>query len=184
MRKLFVAGSLIVLSLTGAVLAAEPVKSGPQVGQDVGAFEPLNLTGPYAGEEKCLVCANGLNPVVVVFAREVTEPVAKLVKKIDEATLQHGDDRMGSFVVFLTDDGGIKDKAKELLKKEKIKKTVLAKFDPAGPEDYKLSKDAEVTVLLYTDLNVKANYAFKKGELTEKDADKILGDLGKILPKK
>src|SRR5262249_25256372 len=58
MRKLFVPGSLLVLLLAGAVLAAEPVKSGPQVGQDVGAFEPLNLTGPYAGEEKCLVCAN------------------------------------------------------------------------------------------------------------------------------
>jgi hypothetical protein len=31
---------------------------------------------------------------------------------------------------------------------------------------------------------VKANHAFKKGELTEKGIDKILADLPKILPKK
>ena len=54
----------------------------------------------------------------------------------------------------------------------------------AGPEGYKVSKDAEVTVVLYTKQMVKANYAFKKGELTDKDVDKILADLPKILPGK
>jgi hypothetical protein len=31
---------------------------------------------------------------------------------------------------------------------------------------------------------VKANYAFKKGELKEKDIEAIVGDLSKILPAK
>jgi len=39
----------------------------------------------------------------MIFARDVSEPVTKLIKKVDEATAQHGDCQMGSFVVFLSD---------------------------------------------------------------------------------
>jgi hypothetical protein len=31
---------------------------------------------------------------------------------------------------------------------------------------------------------VKASYAYRKGEMTNKDVDRILADLGKILPSK
>ena len=43
---------------------------------------------------------------------------------------------------------------------------------------------ADVTVVLYYKHNVKANYAFKKGELKDKDIEKIVKDLSKILPEK
>ena len=42
------------LLLSGAALAAE-LKSGPQKGQPVGAFNPLHATGPNAGNKRCLV---------------------------------------------------------------------------------------------------------------------------------
>jgi hypothetical protein len=38
--------------------------------------------------------------------------------------------------------------------------------------------------VLYTDHTVKANYAFKKGELKDKDIDAITKDVSKILPQK
>jgi hypothetical protein len=31
------------------------LKSGPQVGQGVGIFEPLSVTGPFEGKRQCLV---------------------------------------------------------------------------------------------------------------------------------
>ena len=31
------------------------LKSGPQPGDGCGIFEPLNVTGPFAGEKRCLV---------------------------------------------------------------------------------------------------------------------------------
>ena|SRR5438132_1284414 len=168
----------------GAVLAGESLKSGPQTGDEVpGPFHPLNLTGASAGEKHCLYCENGNNPVAMIFARDLNEPVTKLIKKIDAATTEHSDARMGSFVVFLSDDENLQKKAKEVAEKEKIKKCVLSVDNPAGPQSYNVSKDAEVTVVLYNARNVKANYAFGKGELDDKGIEKILADVTKILPK-
>src|SRR5262249_5939014 len=88
----------------------------------------------------------------------------------------------GSFVVFLSDDTGLEAKLKEVAKKEKIETCVLSIDNPAGPEKYNVSKEADVTVVLYTNGKVKANYAFAKGKLTEKDAEKVVADVSKILP--
>jgi hypothetical protein len=106
-----------------------------------------------------------------------------LVKKIDAATAKNNGCSMGSFVVFCNDDEKLEEKLKELAKKEKIKKTVLTIGNPAGPNGYNISKNADVTVLLYVNKTVKANFAFKKGKLGDKDITKIIGDLKKILPK-
>jgi hypothetical protein len=119
----------------------------------------------------------------MIFAREVSDPLTSLVKKIDAATVKNKDCRMGSFVVFLNDEEGIQNKLKDLAKKENLKKTILANMStPTGPGAYKIAKDADVTVVLYVKQNVKANYAFKKGELKEADVEKIVGDIKKILP--
>jgi hypothetical protein len=61
---------------------------------------------------------------------------------------------------------------------------VLSIDNPAGPLKYNVSRDADVTVVLYTDRTVKANYAFKKGTLKDEDIDQILADVKKILPAK
>ena len=65
-----------------------------------------------------------------------------------------------------------------------LKKIVLAIDNPAGPKNYKVAKDADVTVVLYTEHIVKANYAFKKGELKDKDIEKIVSSISKIVPGK
>ncbi len=120
----------------------------------------------------------------MVFAREISDPVTSLVKKIDAATVKNSDSRMASFAVFLSDQEGLDKKLKEFADKETIKKTALTIDNPAGPGPYKIAKDADVTVLLYVKKNVKANYAFKKGEMKQQDVEKILTDLSKILPEK
>jgi len=171
--------------LTGALFAAETVKSGPQVNERVpGPFHPLNVTGEAAGKKNCLYCQNGPNPVAVVFAREATPEVAKLIKKLDACTAKHTACSMGSYVVFLSDKEGLEKELQAMADKAGLKQIVLSIDNPAGPEKYKISKGADVTVLLYTEHTVKANYAFKKGELKDKDIDSIAGDVGKILPEK
>jgi hypothetical protein len=179
------AGSLLSLALVlGTALAAESIKSGPQVGDDVpGPFHPLNVTGEKAGEKNCLFCSNGSNPVAMIFARETSDELTALIKKIDACTEKNKDNKMGSFVVFLSDSEGLADQLKKLAEKESIKRCVLSIDNPSGPKAYNVSKDADVTVVLYTNRVVKANYAFKKGELKEKDIDVVLGDVSKILPK-
>lgn len=118
----------------------------------------------------------------MIFAREVSAPLTSLVKKLDAATAANKSKRMGSFVVFLTDDEGLGDKLKSLAKTEGLKDIVLTIDNPAGPKGYQVAKDADVTVVLYNKRNVKANFAFKKGELNDAAVDKVVGAVTKIVP--
>jgi hypothetical protein len=177
--------ALAMAFLAGTALAEDALVSGPQVDQKVpGPFHPLNITGSNAGEKFCLFCVNGSHPVAMVFARDVSPELTKLIKKIDSETVKNEGCEMGSFVVFLNDKEGLEKDLKDVAKDSGIKKTVLAIDNPAGPKNYKVAKDADITVVLYTDRVVKANYAFKKGELKEKDIQKIVGDVAKIIPSK
>ena len=120
----------------------------------------------------------------MIFAREVNDGLTSLVKKIDAATQTNRTARMGSFVVFCSDEEGLKKKLEELGEKEKLKSIVLTIDNPAGPEGYDIAKDADVTVLLYNRQKVKVNRAYKKGDLTEREVDRIVSDLAQILPEK
>jgi hypothetical protein len=123
------------------------------------------------------------NPVAVVFARDLSAPVTSLVKKIDACTAKNKDKRMGSFVVFLSDEETLDKKLKEFAEKDKIEKCILTIDNPSGPKHAKIAKDADVTVVLYVNKTVKVNHAFKKGELNDEAIAKILKDVPKILEK-
>jgi hypothetical protein len=181
----FVSASLAALAVAASAALAAGLKSGPQVGEEVpGSFEPLNVTGADAGQHTCLYCKYSNRPVAMIFAREVSAPTIALIKKIDAATAAHKDARMGSFVVFLGDDKALPERLKKVAERENIKHTILSVDEPKGPERYAISPDADVTVVLYTELEVKANHAFGKGELKDKDIERILADVAKILPQK
>jgi hypothetical protein len=118
----------------------------------------------------------------MIFAREISDPLTSLVKKLDEATAKNSGCSMGSFVVFCSDEEGLEKKLKELAEKEKIKHLILSIDNPTGPKPYKVAKDADITVVLYTNRDVKVNHAFKKGEMKSKDIDKIVSEVSKIVP--
>ncbi len=177
--------SLVAFLLTvNAVVAADP-KSGPQVGEKVpGAFRCLNVNGPDAGQKICLYCKNGENPVVMIFARRPSAPLVALIKKVDTATAKHSADSLGSFVVFLGTGPALEKELREVAARQELKHTVLAVHPLPGPEGYQVAPEAEVTVVLYANGIVKSNRAFRKGELQEKDIEKVLIGLPLILPKK
>jgi len=172
----------LAMALTASVVAEEAaIKSGPQTGETLaGPFHPLNINGSKAGEKNCLYCSNGNNPVAMVFAREVTPAVKKLITTLDECTAKHTDAKMGSFFVFCSDEEGLADQLKKVAKDADLKKVVLSIDNTAGPKGYNVSKEAGVTVVLYKEHSVKANFAFKKGEFTEKDIENIVKAVPKI----
>ena len=67
-----------------------------------------------------------------------------LGQAIDTCTTKHKGD-MGSFVVFLGKNEELEKKLKDLVKENNIRSTILAIDNPAGPEGYSVSKDADVT---------------------------------------
>lgn len=185
--------TLAALGLTAIVAAGlyaeekkTPVKSGPQVDERLaGPFHPLNVNGPSAGEKNCLYCANGTNPVAMIFAREPSPELTKLIKKIDEATVKNSGADMGSFVVFCSRAEGLDKKLQTLAKETGLKQCILSIDDnPDGPKGYKVAREADVTVVLYVEHTTKANFAFRKGELKDADIEKVLAALPTILPKK
>ena len=118
--------------------------------------------------------------MVCVFARNTSEPLASLVKQIDQKIAENR--QLKSFVVVL---GQTPDKTKGELKKlaseKSIKNVPLTMFgEPGGPPDYELSRNADVTVLMWEGHKVKVNHAFK-GELTDKDIGAVVADIPKVL---
>jgi hypothetical protein len=190
-RMVLVVAALVLAA--GAGGAADKLESGPQPGKEIpGPFHPYNVTGPRAGKPHCLVCDYGLDPGVAIFARTVPTkpdaPLADLIKKLDDLIAKRPDVRLGAFVVFLND---AKETEREALIKSleklsaalKLQHVVLSIGPAAGPEGYDIDKDAEVTVLVYQKLEVKANFAFPRGTpLTAKDADTIAAEVQKLLP--
>lgn len=162
--------------------SAEPVKSGPQAGEKIDTiFEPVNLNGDYPDEPHCLVCENGGNPVAMVFARNWNAALEKLLMKFDAACVEHQVKQLGSYAVFLDAPESLEEKLRAVAKKPSWKKVVLALEAEEHIPEYKAAADAEATVVLYVHHDVKANFAFRKGELDEAAIEKIVAALPKIL---
>ena len=180
-RFLGLTALVAVAFVVGSVSAADP-KSGPLVGEKVpGPLHPLNCTGDHAGEKYCLYCENGDNPVAMIFARQMTPELTRLIKRIDEATSKNKGRNMGSFAVLLSDADNLETGMKELAKKEQIQHCILAIDQPEGPDGYDIARETDVAVVLYSNLTVKAIHNLKNAELNDKQIEAIVADLAKIL---
>jgi hypothetical protein len=180
MKKFIVAA--MILGMAGLAGAAE-LKSGLQPGDAPPAFNVRDVTGPKAGKTLCYRCAYGPRPVVSIFARDIDDNVATLIKQVDQQVGANEDKKMAAFVVLLTDDpDAAEGKLKEVAKKNGIKNVPLTVYDgSAGPSSYKISKDADVTVMMWNESDVKVNHAFGKGALKKADVKKVSAETTKIL---
>jgi hypothetical protein len=195
---------LVVLATAagaGFLHAGEALQSGPQAGSLLpSSFHPFNLNGKIGKNRyHCLVCEYGLKPVVMVFAREHPDAkeaaLADLLQKLDDAVERHQESYLSAFVVILSPDARTSvtepktDDASKLVdeaaaweallarlrpRAEKLKSVTLGVYPAAGPEGYKLAKEADVTVVLYRRHKVIANYAFAEGKLTDEAVAEIM----------
>jgi len=174
--------AILVLALAGGSFAAD-LRSGPQPGDKVpGPFEPLNVNGDDAGRKQCLYCKHGDSPVAVVFARTADDAaLKKLLAALDAAAEKHQKVEMGTFAVYLSDDAKLAEALRKQCDAAKYKQMILAIDSPEGPARYRLAADADITVLLYRDRKVIANFAFTKGALAAADVDRIVADIAKIV---
>jgi hypothetical protein len=193
MQKTYLfAAAVVALSAVGVMALTSTsqgqggqITSGPQAGEKLaGPFHPLNCNGESRGKKNCLYCENGTNPVAMVFARDNTPEVAKLIKAIDQTTVKHKDWNMGSFFVFLSDKESLPKQLTDLAESAKLQKCVLSVDNPAGPEGYNVAKDAAVTVVLYRNRTAVVNHTYRSAsDLTDKAIQEIVNDVSKIEPK-
>lgn len=180
MKKLL--APAVGLLLAVAAFAADGAAT-LQVGDEVGPFYVKDVTGPAAGTALCYRCRYGDQPVVSVFAREVNDELASLLKEIDAVVGKNSDHEMAAFMVVLTDDpAGQEEKLKKLAADAGLKNIPLTTFeDVNGPRSYKLTQDADFTVMMWVNGKVQVNETFKKGDLTEKTIAAVISNTSKIL---
>jgi hypothetical protein len=182
----------LVLILAAAVLVCahafpaegDRLKSGPQAGDNLpGPFYPLVAHSGEPGVVGKRIDFSekyGQSPVVLVFAREITNPLTTLVKKLDAEVAKRKSAKLRAIVVILSDDYALETSLKDYGKKKAIKHVNLAIMEPDSARPYKVSKEADVTVVMYKRRKVEANHAFKKGELNENAVRRILADVPKV----
>lgn len=121
--------------------------------------------------------------MICVFARKIDGSLTSLVKQIDEQVGKNREKHLCAFVVILTDDSDdMKPRLEKLADNEKVHNVPLTIGEiSAGPPDYKIDKDAEVTVMLWKGLKVVSNHAFKSGGMQKEQIAIIMKDLPKIL---
>jgi hypothetical protein len=173
------------LLLLGA-RADEPCRSGVAVGKRPGAYSFLVATGPQRGQQTCYICEQheGNKPAAVVFARTLSDPLGKLLGKLEAAGSDRKDSGYKVWMTQLTASADLDALAKWAQARGLRTVPVGAFEDADGPPSYKLDKEADVTVLLFTKQKVVANFAFRRGELTDKSIDEVVKAVPQLFEKK
>jgi hypothetical protein len=172
-----VAVSIVVV---GTALAGDAVTSGPKLGETANEFMVLDITGPMRDRSVCYRCKYRDSPVICVFARTTSDSLGRLVKQI-EAQIDEKKN-LKCYVVIMSQHGeNLIGDIRKLAADTAIKYTPVTISDgPDSPADYRISKDADVTVLMWRRGVVKANRAYK-GALTDQDIQTIVSDIPQIL---
>jgi hypothetical protein len=152
------------------------LQSGLKVGEKVPTFYVRAITGPLKNKSVCYVCRNGDRPVVMLFVRQITPELKTLLKKIDDEVDGHRASGLRSFAVFIAGDG------KELLPQvqtlafdEKINLPLTIAAAPSdGSAGRSIHPDAAVTIILYREQVVAANFAFRADELKAEQTATVL----------
>jgi hypothetical protein len=183
MRSIAVSFAVLAAFLP-SVYAAGPCTSGLTVGQKPGPYSSIVSVGAERGQSHCYICDTADHPAVVVFARRLSDPLGKLVAGLDKAVADDKAADLRAWVTFLSDDQTTLDpQVVAWGKKYAVRGVPLGVFENMdGPPSYRLSRDAEVTVLLFVNRKVTANFAFREGELTESRVADVLKALPGILP--
>ncbi len=174
---------LLAMAVALTAFSAMAFADGLDVGSRVEAFYVKDVTGPAAGTKLCYRCRYGDRPVVSIFTRSVDGNVPALINQIDGVVGQNQNKDMKAFVVLLTDEEAAAEKSlKETAAKVSVANTPLTTFDgAAGPAKYKISKDADVTVMMWVDGKLKVNEALKASDLTNEKIAALVKQTSNIL---
>lgn len=176
-----------VVTLNAEEAATKALKSGPQKGDSIGAFNVTKLCGAEkdgvdVGKNLCYRCRNGSKPQVMVFTRSTDPKVAELVKKLDGAIAKHEDAALRAFVNVMGEDkDDITETAKKFAAKTGAKHIpfVIPNEFENGPDNYGINAKAEITVVMAAKKGVLANHSFASAK--DLNVDAVIADLAKIV---
>lgn len=148
-----VAASVMAVSAFAAEFGLKP-------GSTPGAFQVVDVTGPFKGKRLCYRCQYGLAPVMAAFINGDATKSADLIAKLQKIEDTNKEKGLKSFVVFMSGPE-LKDAIQKIAAEKKI--TIPLVFLPKGTSEgdiaaYKISPEAKNTILLWKGSNVKSNF--------------------------
>jgi hypothetical protein len=179
-----------LLSAVGVFLVnhlfADCCQSGLQPGQRPGPYSAVIATGPQRGQSYCYICETADRPAVVIFARNLSDPLAKLVQQLDRALTDHKKADLRAWVTFLNSDQLTLDpKIVAWSQKHAIRDVPIGVYEDAdGPPSYRLARDADVTVLFFVKRKIISNFAFRPDELNDEQIAAVMKALPRIVSQK
>lgn len=162
--------------------------SGLQAGQTPLPFQVKDCTGPAAGKRLCYYCRYGDRPVVSIFARELTDEAAVLVKRVDQLVAERRDRRLAAFVVYLGEASFAAEKQlRDVARRQGLEHTPLTLFaDVPGKltDTYQIAPEAQITLMMWDHSEVKINRALATAKPSAATVQSILDALrGALEPK-
>lgn len=185
MSRLFLGSTfLVALSMTYAT----PLHAGDRLeqGNPIGPFSVTKLAGAdddgiEVGQSLCYRCRYGSRPMVLIFARDSTDELVKLIREVESLTLQHAAANLKSLVTLVgSDREAIRSRAEALAKLSGVTEIPFAVSNDGeyGPGHYGLNESSEVVVVVANDSQTVASFAFTDDEI---DTSKVLAAIQDLL---
>ncbi len=188
-RSLFLLTLAVSMTLTlMATVGADDsaTKDGLQEGDPIGVFYVTKIAGAVddavePGETLCYRCRYGSRPMVMVFARDTGGMVPNLVRAIEKSVGENEESKLKGIMTLIGDDAAVlKDDAGKFAEKvqAKLVPVVVAKETKTGPLSYKISEDADVTIVLAKDSQVVNTHTFDAANI---DVKSVISEVSEML---
>ena len=176
---------LFVITVFCSSALAGGDESALKQGDPVGAFYVTKVAGAddgvQEGQELCYRCRYGSRPMVIVFARQSGGNLPRLVEELDKAVETNKDDQLRGLVAMMgKDKTEVTKDANRVVERSGVKHlpVVIAKETETGPANYKLDKNAEVTIVCASDSQVVTTHIFSADKI---DIAMVMRDIKRML---
>jgi hypothetical protein len=160
----------------------EPLKKGDAA----GAFYVTKVAGAEedgvrVGTELCYRCRYGSRPMVMVFTRRTGGEIPKLMQQLDSAVVDNEASQFRALVTLMGEDAAkVKESAAQVAERSGVKHVpiVVAKETVGGPANYRLSKSADVTIVVASDSQVVSAKTYQSDRI---DIAAIMGEVNTLV---
>lgn len=154
---------------------AEPIYSGPQVGEELTPFEITGVFDDKAGKRFDPITEAQGKPVVLLFLHQANRPSIGMTRLLMNYLAERKDQDVASCVVWLTADPTQAENDLKRMRHALPEKTMIGIFPDGveGPGAYGLNRQVTLTILVGKENKVTANYALVQPSI-QVDLPKIL----------
>lgn len=154
---------------------AEPIFSGPQVGEELPSFEIVGVFDDKAGKRFDPITAAQGKPVVLLFVHQANRPSIGMTRILMNYLSERKDQDVSHCIVWLTPDPTQAESDLKRMRHALPEKTMIGIYADGveGPGAYGLNRQVTLTILVGKENKVTANYALVQPSI-QADLPKIL----------